>query len=88
MKKEKTLSKKRELIRKYLIDIGLSYEESERVLTLLTEQDKQFIKEILDEIDKSFKNRTWGHENLDLKYEVLKDIKQIIKQKAGFEDLE
>jgi len=64
------------------------------------EDVKQFIKEILEEID-NFKDecRVFGVDDEDDKYnedynlncrgvlEGLEDIKQTIKQKAGFEDL-
>jgi len=42
--KEFDLKEKREIIRKYLIDIGASLEEARKVWNLITNQDKEFIK--------------------------------------------
>lgn len=41
---EFNLSKEREVIRKYLIDIGLSLEESRKVWELIIIQDEEFIR--------------------------------------------
>jgi len=42
--KEFDLKEKREIIRKYLIDIGASLEEARKVWNLITNQDEEFIK--------------------------------------------
>ena len=80
--KEKTLSeKRRELLR--------NLQELRPQLTMtfgflfcdIEKQDKEFIKEILDEIE----NRKLPEDYTSREFK--KWIKQIIKQKAGFEEL-
>jgi len=45
---------------------------------------KQFIKEVLDKIDKGFVMES----PTGYKLKAVEEIKEIIKQKSGFEDLE
>ena len=69
----------------------------ETIRRLVEEQDKQFIKEILDEANKYLKNHgeeleKWSEGNLDIESNQwirawIKDYVKIIKQKSGFEDL-
>jgi len=94
MKKEKTLYEKR--ISWHEEGISYNGEVFEEVpLTngdkILREKDvKQFIKEILDEIEKKerFHKKYKPSPDSDVFIMELNKLKQIIKQKAGFEELE
>jgi len=80
--KEKTLSEKREeLFNKLLSKISVSFNDWQDFKKVIKEQDKQFIKEILDEIEKGYYGKGIG---LRTKEHIVK----IIKQKSGFKDLE
>jgi len=91
MKKEKTLYEKRISWH----EEGISYNGKvfkEVHLTngdkILREKDvKQFIKEILDEIEKKIEE-AHNETNIPDAVSYMNEIKQIIKQKVGFEDLE
>ena len=88
--KEKTLNEKREeLFNKLLSKISVSFNDWQDFKKVIKEQDKQFIKEILDEIDKwkirdypknSQKDIGWNN--------AILNVIDFIKQKAGFEELE
>ena len=73
----KTLKEKREELFNYCI---LNKEEMGFIFDEVEKQDKEFIKEILEEID--------IHKECDYKDkdECLKEIEQIIKAKSGFEE--
>ena len=47
---------------------------------------KQFIKEILDEIEK--KKLFYANKIEETTFNILDELKQIIKQKSGFEDIQ
>ena len=99
MKQEKTLNEKREeLFNKLLSKISVSFNDWQDFKKIIIEQDKQFIKEILDEANKYLKNHgeeleKWSEGDLDIESNQwirawIKDYVKIIKQKSGFEELE
>jgi len=99
MKQEKTLNEKREeLFNKLLSKISVSFNDWQDFKKIIIEQDKQFIKEILDEANKYLKNHgeeleKWSEGDLDIESNQwirawIKDYVKTIKQKAGFEELE
>ena len=91
--KEKTLSEKITILSDRVIYPGLNTTDLHKCI--LVEDVKQFIKEILDEIEKNFlkmkeKNKTgyYSYANFQRITNFYNYIKKTIKQKAGFEELE
>jgi len=86
--KEKTLNKKMmtpyEAVRKFEEEWDNNNPELKCVLD--SEDVRQFIKEILDEIDMLKRNGL--AEWTEYQKNLLEEFKQIIKQKTGFEELE
>ena len=81
--KEETLSEKREeLFNKLLSKISVSFNDWQDYKKIIIEQDKQFIKEILDEIDYEMED-TADEKVSDETKSVLKVLKFKIKQKSG-----
>jgi len=95
MKEEKTLSEKRKELFEVIEnleyaefdEVELRIDKIEQIKSLIKSQDKEFIKEILDEIDKEkYDKKIDDRESPFWIIDVWK-IKKIIKQKSGFEDL-
>ena len=85
MKKETLKDKRKKLMKLFLKDV--KSEESGTILSIFSgieEQDKQFIKDILEMMDFEIKP-TLKHNPLNAS--VVRRFKDLIKENAGFEDL-